>query len=160
MVIDQNLVTAAINPTNGNNGKRITLASNAESGKPQFGDDAKSIVNKPGANAPSSPAITPILAPAVVLKPRNNTPIIAEQSLVDQKMAKTTIIEKNLITETDAKKADAKQTDIREMVINQNLVTAAINPTNGNRDNPASIAAQAQESVSYTHLTLPTILRV
>jgi murein DD-endopeptidase MepM/ murein hydrolase activator NlpD len=152
MGIDQNLVTAAINPKNGNNGQRVILASNAESGKPQFGDDAKSIAIKPGANAPSSPKITPILAPAVVLSPKNNAPIVAEQSLTDQKMAKTTVSEENLITKTDAKKADAKQTDIKEMGIDQNLVTAAISPIIGNDGNPASITAHAQE---FTIALLP-----
>ena len=143
MDVHQNLVTAAINPIILNNGKQITLASDAESGKPQFGEDAKSIANKQGASAPSSPKIMPILAPAVALNPKNNALIIAKQSLADQMVAKTSVNGENLITE--AKKAGAKQTDIKEMGIDQNLVTAAISPIIGSDGKPASITEHAQE---------------
>jgi len=155
MGIDQNLVTAARNPIILNNGKQITLASNAKSGKPQFGEDAKSIANKQGASAPSSPKIMPILAPAAVLKPKNNAPIIAKQSLADQKVAKITVSEEYLITETNAKKAGAKQTDIKKMGIDQNLVTGAINPIIGSDGKPASITAHAQE---FTIALLPNFV--
>jgi len=121
-------------------GKRITLASNAASGKPQFDDDAKDIASKPGANTPSSPKIMPILAPAAAPKQNNDAPIITEQSLADQKMARTTVGKKSLINEIDA-----KQTDIKEMGANQNPLAAAINPIAENDGKPASINAHAQE---------------
>ena len=103
-------------------GKRITLASNAVSAEPQFGDDANNITSKPRANDPSSPKIMPI---------------IAEQSLADQKTIEATVSEKSLITEIDTEQTDAKKAGTN--------VTAASNPIIENDAKPASIAARAQE---------------
>ena len=103
-------------------GKRITLASNAASAEPQFGDDANNIASKPRANDPSSPKIMPI---------------IAEQSLADQKTIEATVSEKSLITEIDTEQTDAKKAGTN--------VTAASNPIIENDAKPASIAARAQE---------------
>ncbi|MDC0649478.1 peptidoglycan DD-metalloendopeptidase family protein [Alphaproteobacteria bacterium] len=67
-------------------GKRITLASNAETAKPQFGDSVNNIARKPRVNDSSSPMNMPILAPAVAPKQDNAGLIDAEQSLADQNM--------------------------------------------------------------------------
>jgi murein DD-endopeptidase MepM/ murein hydrolase activator NlpD len=103
-------------------GKRITLASNSASTKPQFSDDANNIASKPRARDPSSPA---------------TMPIIAEQGLADQNMIKATISEKSLINEIDTKQTDAKKAGTN--------VTAASNPIIENDTKPTSIAARAQE---------------
>ena len=103
-------------------GKRITLASNAVSAEPQFGDDANTTTIKPRANDLSSPKITPI---------------VAEQSLADQKAIKATVSEKSLITEIDIEQTDGKKAG--------NNVTAASNPIIENDAKSASIAARAQE---------------
>ena len=103
-------------------GKRITLASNAVSAEPQFGDDANTTTSKPRENDPSSPKITPI---------------VAEQSLADQKAIEATVSEKSLITEIDIEQADGKKAGTN--------VTAASNPIIENDTKPASIAARAQE---------------
>ncbi|MDA8716532.1 M23 family metallopeptidase [Alphaproteobacteria bacterium] len=103
-------------------GKRITLASNAVSAEPQFGDDANNITSKPGANDPPSPKVMPI---------------IVEQSLPDQKTIEATVSEKSLITEIDIEQTDAKNAGTN--------VIAASNPIIENDAKPASIAARAQE---------------
>ena len=103
-------------------GKRITLASNAVSAEPQFGDDTNTTTSKPQGNDPSSPKITPI---------------VAEQSLADQKAIKATVSEKSLITEIDIEQTDGKKAGTN--------VTAASNPIIDNDTKPASIAARAQE---------------
>ena len=103
-------------------GKRITLASNAASAKPQFDDNANNIASKPRANDPSSPEIMPI---------------IAEQNLADQKMIKATVSEKSLVTEIDTEQTDSKKTGTN--------VTVALNPIIENGTKPASIAARAKE---------------
>ncbi|MDA9597872.1 M23 family metallopeptidase [bacterium] len=103
-------------------GKRITLASNAVSAEPQFGDDENTITSKPREDDPSSPKITPI---------------VAEQSLADQKAIESTVSDKSLITEIDIKQADGKKAGTN--------VTVASNPNIENDIKPASIAARAQE---------------
>ena len=103
-------------------GKRITLASNAASSKPQFDDNANNKASKPRANDPSSPEIMPI---------------IAEQNLADQKMVKATVSEKSLVTEIDTEQTDSKKTGTN--------VTVALNPIIENGTKPASIAARAKE---------------
>ncbi|MDB4599872.1 M23 family metallopeptidase [Alphaproteobacteria bacterium] len=103
-------------------GKRITLASNAVSAEPQFGDDANTIISKQRVNDPSSP---------------KTTPIVAEQSLTDQKAIEATVSEKSLITEIDI-----KQTDVKKVGTN---MTAASSPIIENDTKSASIAARAQE---------------
>ena len=103
-------------------GKRITLASNAVSAEPQVGVGANTITRKPRANDPSSPKITPI---------------VAEQSLADQKAINATVSEKSLITEIDIEQTDGKKADTN--------VTVASNPIIENDTKPASIAARAQE---------------
>ena len=103
-------------------GKRITLASNAVSAEPQFGDDANTTKSKPRANDPSSPKIIPI---------------IVEQSLADQKTIEATVSAKSLITEIDIEQTDGKKAGT--------IVTATSNPIIENDTKPASIAARAQE---------------
>ena len=110
-------------------GKRVTLASNTASAEPQFGDDAKNIANKPTAND----ALLPVI-----------TPIIAEKSLIDQKMIEQTVIEKSFITEIDTEQTDAKKADI-------NLIPAS-NPIIENNAKLADITAHAQE---FTIALLP-----
>ena len=117
-------------------GKRVTIASNAASAEPQFGDDANNITSKPRANDPSSPEITPITA----------EPSLADQKVIEpQKMIGTTASEESLITEIDTKQIDVKQTDIKEIGADQNLVTTASNPIIENDAKSASIVARAQE---------------
>ena len=113
-------------------GKRITLASNAVSAEPQFGDDANTTTSKPQGNDPSSPKITPI---------------VAEQSLADQKAIKATVSEKSLITEIDIEQTDGKKAGT--------IVKATSNPIIENDTKPASIAARAQE-LSLIHISEPT----
>ncbi|MDB9891113.1 M23 family metallopeptidase [Alphaproteobacteria bacterium] len=103
-------------------GKRITLPSNAVSAELQFGDDANTITSKPRANDPSSP---------------KTTPIVAEQSLPDQKAIEATVREKSLITEIDIKQTDGKKAGTN--------VTAASSPIIENDTKTATIAARAQE---------------
>ena len=117
-------------------GKCVTIASNAASAEPQFGDDANNITSKPRANDPSSPEITPITA----------EPSLADQKVIEpQKMIGTTASEENLITEIDTKQIDVKQTDIKGIGADQNLVTTASNPIIENDAKSASIVARAQE---------------
>lgn len=113
-------------------GKRITLASNAASDEPQFGDDATNITNKPRANDPSSPTIMPI---------------IVGQSLANQKTIEAKVSEKNLITEIDTEQTDAKKAGTN--------LTAASNPIIKNDTKPASLAARAQE---FTIALLPNFI--
>ncbi|MDB3879926.1 M23 family metallopeptidase [Alphaproteobacteria bacterium] len=103
-------------------GKRITLASNAASSKPQFGNNENDITSKPRANDPSSPKITPI---------------IIEQRLTDQKAIEATFSEKSLITEIDTEQTNAKKASTN--------VTAAAIPIIEKDAEPASITARAQE---------------
>ena len=118
-------------------GKRITLASNAKSAKPQSDDNANDIVSKLGVKAPSSSKIMPILAPAVASKQNDGELIDAEQSLAGQKTGKAAVSGESFTAETSAKQANAKKADTN--------VTAASNPIIKNNGKPASIAARAQE---------------
>ncbi|MGB1999115.1 MAG: hypothetical protein ACPHS7_06685, partial [Candidatus Puniceispirillaceae bacterium] len=113
-------------------GKRITLASNAASDEPQFGDDATNITNKPRANDPSSPTIMPI---------------IVGQSLANQKTIKAKVSENSLITEIDTEQTDAKKAGTN--------LTAASNPIIKNDTKPTSLAARAQE---FTIALLPNFV--
>ena len=103
-------------------GKRVTLASNAASAEPQFADDANNITSKPRVSDPSLPEIMPI---------------IAEQSLADQKTVEATVSKKSLITGIDTEQRNVKKADTN--------VIAAANPIIKNNTKPASIAARAQE---------------
>ena len=113
-------------------GKRVTLANNAASANSQIIVDENNIASKPKANDPSSSKITPITAETSLANQKVN-----EQT---QKKIKTTDSEKSLIN-----KIDTKQTDIKETGPDQNLVTAASNPSIGNDAEPADIASRAQE---------------
>jgi murein DD-endopeptidase MepM/ murein hydrolase activator NlpD len=128
-------------------GKRVTLASNAASTNPRFGDDANKLASKPWANAPSSPKITPMTA----------EPSLAAQKVTEQpqKMIETMASEEKLVTEIDTKQIDAKQTEIKEINANQNLVTTVSNPIIENDAKPASIVAHAQE---FTLALLPNFV--
>ena len=70
-------------------GKRVTLASNAASANPRFGDGADNRASTPRANDSSSPEIMPILAPAAEPKQNNDASTIAEQT--DAKKSGTNI---------------------------------------------------------------------
>ena len=103
-------------------GKRVTLASNAASANPQFGDEANNLASKPKGIDASSPEMVPMSA---------------EQSLADQKMIETKA------SETGRRpKIDAEQIDDMKAGTN---VTAISNPIIENDVKPASIAARAQE---------------
>ncbi len=121
-------------------GKRITLASNATSGKPQFADDVRSLANRPKTIDPSPTEIIQISPPTLAPKQNNGEPIIAEQSLADQKMTETIVGQEHL-----PKQSDTKEPYIKEMSSDQNLVTAALNPKIENDAKTASITARAQE---------------
>ena len=124
-------------------GKRVTLASNASSANSQFDDSARTRANKPRANAPSSPKMTPITAEQS----------IADQKVIEpQRIIETTANEGSLITEIDTKQIDAKQTKIKEINADQNLVTTVSNPIIENDASSASIAAHPQE---FTIALLP-----
>ena len=124
-------------------GKRVTLASNAASANSQFDDSARTRANKPRANAPSSPKMTPITAEQS----------IADQKVIEpQRIIETTANEGSLITEIDTKQIDAKQTKIKEINADQNLVTTVSNPIIENDASSASIAAHPQE---FTIALLP-----
>jgi hypothetical protein len=110
-------------------GKRVTLASNAASAKPQFGNDENNIASKPRVNEPSLPKITPI---------------IAEQSLTNKRITEATVSEKSLITEIDTEQIDGKKAGTD--------VTAASNPIIENDIKPASFAVRARE---FTIALLP-----
>ena len=103
-------------------GKRVTLASNAASANPQFGDEANNLANKPKGIDASSPEMVPMSA---------------EQSLADQKMIETKASETGRMPKIDAEQID-------DMKAGTN-VTAISNPIIENDVKPASIAARAQE---------------
>ena len=103
-------------------GKRVTLASNAASANPEFGNDVTNMASKPQANDASSPEMMPMSA---------------EQSLADQKSVRTVARKANRMP-----KIDAEQIDGMEAGTN---VTATSNPPVENDVKPASIAARAQE---------------
>ncbi|MDA8536725.1 M23 family metallopeptidase [Alphaproteobacteria bacterium] len=103
-------------------GKRVTLASNAASANPQFGDEANNLASKPKGIDASSPEMVPMSA---------------EQSLADQKMIETKASETGRMPKIDAEQID-------DMKAGTN-VTATSNPIIENDVKPASIAARAQE---------------
>ena len=103
-------------------GKRVTLASNAASANPQFGDEANNLASKPKGIDASSPEMVPMSA---------------EQSLADQKMIETKASETGRMPKIDAEQID-------DMKAGTN-VTAISNPIIENDVKPASIAARAQE---------------
>ncbi|MDA7560621.1 M23 family metallopeptidase [Alphaproteobacteria bacterium] len=103
-------------------GKRVTLASNAASANPQFGDEANNLAKKPKAIDASSPEMVPMSA---------------EQSLADQKMIETKASETGRMPKINAEQID-------DMKAGTN-VTATSNPIIENDVKPASIAARAQE---------------
>jgi murein DD-endopeptidase MepM/ murein hydrolase activator NlpD len=103
-------------------GKRVTLASNAASAEPQFGNDENNIASQPRENDQSSP---------------KSTPISAEQSLADQRIPEATVSEKSLITEINTKQTDAKKAGTN--------LTAASNPSIKNDAKSAGIVVRAQE---------------
>ena len=103
-------------------GKRVTLASNAASANPEFGNDANNMAIKQKANDASSPEMVPMTA---------------EPSLADQKSIETTASVVRRMPKIDAEQANA-------VTVGTN-VTAASNPIIENNVKPASIAARAQE---------------
>ncbi|MDC0444522.1 M23 family metallopeptidase [Alphaproteobacteria bacterium] len=103
-------------------GKRVTLASNAASANPQFGDKANNLASKPKGIDASSPEMVPMSA---------------EQSLADQKMIETKASEMSRMPKIDAEQIDSMKAGIN--------VTATSNPIIENDVKPASIAARAQE---------------
>jgi hypothetical protein len=103
-------------------GKRVTLASNAASANPQFGDEANNLASKPKGIDASSPEMVPMSA---------------EQSLADQKMIETKASKTGRMPKIDAEQID-------DMKAGTN-VTATSNPIIENDVKPASIAARAQE---------------
>jgi len=103
-------------------GKRVTLASNAASANPQFGDEANNLASKPKGIDASSPEMVPMSA---------------EQSLAEQKMIETKASETGHMPKIDAEQID-------DMKAGTN-VTATSNPIIENDVKPASIAARAQE---------------
>ena len=103
-------------------GKRVTLASNAASAEPQFGNDENNITSKLRENDTSSP---------------KSTPIIAEKSLAAHRVPEATGTKKSLITEINTEQTDTKKADTD--------VTAASNPSIKNDAMPAGIAARAKE---------------
>jgi len=111
-------------------GKRVTLASNAESANLQFDDGADKLARKPRAIDSLAPRI----------RPTN-----VETNLADPKMIGTTASEESLVTEIDIKQIDAQQTNTKEISADQNLVTAASNPIIKNDTKSASIASRGQE---------------
>jgi len=103
-------------------GKRVTLASNAASANPEFGNDANNMAIKQKANDASSPEMVPMTA---------------EPSLADQKSIETTASVVRRMPKIDAEQANAVKVGTN--------VTAASNPIIENNVKPASIAARAQE---------------
>ena len=103
-------------------GKRVTLASNAASANPEFGNDANNMAIKQKANDASSPEMVPMTA---------------EPSLADQKSIETTASVVRRMPKIDAEQANAVKVGTN--------VTAASNPIIENNIKPASIAARAQE---------------
>jgi murein DD-endopeptidase MepM/ murein hydrolase activator NlpD len=103
-------------------GKRVTLASNAASANPEFGNNTTNMASKPQANDASSPEMMPVSA---------------EQSLADQKSVGTVASEANGMPNIDAEQANSIKAGTN--------VTAASNPIIENDTKPASIAARAQE---------------